>query len=358
MPIVAYLYSYFIGVDTHAKNHVYTIITNTGILVATRTFPTTAAGIKRAMTWAGKRTDGDLDTLWVVEGTASYGAVLTGHIAAAGYPVVEAGRMDAKARHGIGKSDELDSRRIATSVLPLDTGQLRWPRQGVGVRQSLRILLASRDSMATERTRMINSLTALVRTNELGLDARKTLTADQFVEISRWRARNEDIDLATARDEAARLAKRILELDEQLAANQAKLAEHVKASPAAVLLDEPGIGPFTAAVCFTAWSHPGRVRNEAAFAALAGVNPIPASSGNTQRYRLNHGGDRQLNRALHTVILNRMVHDQRTRDYVAERFGDDPKKKTKREIKRQLKRYLARKIYRILTALDTVPEPA
>jgi transposase len=111
-------------------------------------------------------------------------------------------------------------------------------------------------------------------------------------------------------------------------------------------------------VCFTAWSHPGRVRNEAAFAALAGVNPIPASSGNTRRHRLNRGGDRQLNRALHTVIMNRMVHDERTRNYVARHYGEEPTKKSKREIKRNLKRYLARRVYKILNALDTVPQPA
>ncbi|MFP3471256.1 transposase, partial [Micrococcus sp. SIMBA_144] len=99
-----------------------------------------------------------------VEGTASYGAVLPGHIATTEYPVVEAGRMDAKARYGVGKSDELDSYRIAKSVLALHPDQLRWPRQGEGVRQGLRVLLAARDAMTTERTRMINSLTALVRT--------------------------------------------------------------------------------------------------------------------------------------------------------------------------------------------------
>ena len=358
MSIVAHLYSFFIGVDTHARNHVYSIVTNTGILVETRSFPTTSAGIKRALTWAGRRTSGDLDILWVVEGAASYGAVLTGHIAAAGYPVVEAGRMDAKARHGVGKSDELDSRRIAASVLPLDADQLRWPRHGEGVRQALRVLLAARDAMTTERTRAINSLTALVRTIDLGIDARKSLTSDQVDEIAKWRTRNEDVDLSTAREEAIRLAKRVLALNDDLQTNHDRLTELVEASPAAPLLDEPGIGPFSAAVCFTAWSHPGRVRNEAAFAALAGVNPIPASSGNTRRHRLNRGGDRQLNRALHTVIMNRMVHDERTRNYVARHYGEEPTKKSKREIKRNLKRYLARRVYKILNALDTVPQPA
>ena len=106
-----------------------------------------------------------------------------------------------------------------------------------------------------------------------------------------------------------------------------------------------GIGTVTAAVVITTWSHPGRVRSEAAFAALAGVNPIPASSGNTQRHRLNRGGDRRLNQALHMAIITRMTHHDDTRSYVERRTQEG---KTKREIRRCLKRYLAREIYRRL----------
>ncbi len=80
----------------------------------------------------------------------------------------------------------------------------------------------------------------------------------------------------------------------------------INASPARDLLEQPGIGPVTAAVALAAWSHPGRVRSEAAFASLAGVNPIPASSGNTVRHRINRGGDRPLNRALHMAVVTRM----------------------------------------------------
>lgn len=93
---------------------------------------------------------------------------------------------------------------------------------------------------------------------------------------------------ATARAEAVRLAKRIrCCLDDELSANQARIKELVESSQAAPLLDRTGIGPVTAAVAYAAWSHLGRVRNEAAFACLAGVNPIPASSGNATRRRLN-----------------------------------------------------------------------
>jgi transposase len=112
------------------------------------------------------------------------------------------------------------------------------------------------------------------------------------------------------------------------------------------LLDEPGVGPIVAAQLIVAWSHPGRVRSEAAFARLAGVAPLPASSGQTTRHRLSRGGDRQLNRALHTVILHRRQHDPATQEYIARRVAEG---KSRRDATRLLKRYLARHLYRVLT---------
>jgi transposase len=111
------------------------------------------------------------------------------------------------------------------------------------------------------------------------------------------------------------------------------------------LLDEPGVGPIVAAQLLVAWSHPGRVRSEAAFARLAGVAPLPASSGQTSRHRLSRGGDRQLNRALHTVVLHRRQHDPATKDYIAHRIAEG---KSRRDATRRLKRYLARHLYRLL----------
>ena len=94
-----------------------------------------------------------------------------------------------------------------------------------------------------------------------------------------------------------------------------------------------------------AWSHRGRLRSEAAFARLAGVAPVPASSGQTTRHRLSRGGDRQLNRALHTVVLHRRQHDAATKHYIARRLAEG---KSRREATRLLKRYLARHLYRLL----------
>jgi transposase len=118
------------------------------------------------------------------------------------------------------------------------------------------------------------------------------------------------------------------------------------------LLDEFGIGTVIAAQIIVSWSHPGRCRNEAAFARLAGVAPIEATSGQTQnRHRLNRGGDRQLNRALHQVIITRTRTDEETKAYIAKRISEG---KTKREARRCLKRYLSRHLYRIL---ENPPNP-
>lgn len=155
------------------------------------------------------------------------------------------------------------------------------------------------------------------------------------------------------------MAKCVLDLNEELTANHAQMIDLIHASKADVLLDETGIGPVTVAVVYTAWSHAGRVRSEAAFAALAGVNPIPASSGNTLRHRLNRGGDRRLNRALHMAVIARMTHDPETRAYVERRRAQG---RTTKEIRRRLKRYLARQLYRTLQRLhaehDAHPQAA
>jgi transposase len=353
MSIVAHSYPFVVGVDTHAKKHVYAIInTATGALLQTRDFPTTGAGVSRAIAWVARLTGADLAALWVIEGAASYGALLAGAVAASGYDVVEAARMDSRAHHGVGKSDKLDAHRIAAAVLALDERQLRQPRLNEGVRAALRILISARESMTADRTRAVNALTALARVNDLGLDARKPLTGTQITEVSRWRAREEPLALSVARAEAVRLAKHISKLDTDIKTNNDQITELVHISEAAPLLQENGFGPVTAAICLTAWSHHGRVRSEAAFASLAGVNPIPASSGNTVRHRLNRGGDRTLNKALHMAAVSRMTFDAETTAYVEKRQAEG---RTKREIRRCVKRYLARRIYRTLNATKMDP---
>lgn len=348
MTIVSHAHQFVIGVDTHARTHALSIlVAATGATVDEGQFPATEAGMARAIAWAGRRTDGDLATLWVIEGAGSYGARLASAVTRAGYQAVEAARMDARANRGVGKSDPLDARRIAAAVLPLPLDRLRNPRQDDGLRAALRVLVSARDQMTTERTAAINALTALLRSFPLGIDARRALSKAQIAAVAKWRARREDISLVIARAEALRLAKRLINLDEEVAENTTTTTQLIQQSHAKVLLDKVGVGPVTTAVVIAAWSHPGRLRDEAAFASLAGVNPIPASSGNTVRRRLNRGGDRRLNRALHMAVITRMAHDPETRAYVERRRAEG---RTNREIRRILKRYLARQLFRTLNA--------
>lgn len=351
MTIVAHAHPFVVGVDTHARSHAVTVLAALhGEQIDSAQFPATVVGVARAMDWAARRTGGDMNALWVIEGAGSYGAQLTRVATRAGYPVVEAARMTARSNRGVGKSDPLDARRIAAAVLPLSVTELRHPRRDDGERAALQVLVAARDHMTGERTACVNALIALLRIVDLDIDARKPLSGLQITEVSCWRTRTEDVATATARAEAIRLAKRTIALDKELTANHNRLQALVQATPAAGLLDKPGVGPVTAAVAITAWSHPGRVRSEAAFACLAGVNPIPASSGNTTRHRLNRGGDRRLNRALHMATVTRMRMDPDTRAYTEKRRAEG---RTTKEIRRCLKRYLARQIYRHLNATHT-----
>lgn len=354
MPIVAEHYEIVIGVDTHAATHTLAaVIAGTGALTGREVVEATDAGLDRAVDWiwgiaAGRR------VLIVIEGVGSYGARLADKLTAAGLPVVEPSLMSTVAHRGVGKTDTLDSVRIARSVLPVDIAWLRQPRTGAE-RIALRVLVIAREQRTTDRTRSVNALTALVRTIDLGIDARTALTSTQLKHIGSWRSRaGQDVGVATCRAEAVRLAHHIRDLDKQLATNRAHLVE-LTTTVAPQLLEITGVGAVVAATVLIAWSHPGRVRNEAAFASLAGACPIPASSGNTLRFRLNRGGDRQLNRALNTIVLTRMRTDQVTRDYVARRRNQG---RSTKEIMRCLKRYVARQLFRTLAASPPAYRPA
>jgi transposase len=350
MPIVAEQYTFVIGVDTHAATHSLALVTAaTGAVIDQSVFPTSGPGLDRALTWITRKT-AEQQTLIVIEGVGSYGAGLAQRVADAGLLVAEPSAMPAAQRRGVGKTDALDAVRIACSVLAVDTSRLRWPR-ATGARVQLRVLVVAREQMVAERTRAINALTALLRTIDLGIDTRKALAHSQFKVIAEWRERREDSVVRTCRQEAIRLAKRIVTLDGELVDNR-KALDVAVADTAPELCELPGVGSVVAASVLTAWSHPGRVRSEAAFAALAGTCPIPASSGNTLRHRLNRGGDRRLNRALTTVVIVRMRTHAPTKAYVARRRAEG---RSTKEIMRSLKRYITRQLYRTLTAAHPVP---
>ncbi|MGC5076517.1 IS110 family transposase [Agrococcus sp. DT81.2] len=342
MTIVADRFAHVMGVDTHARTHTFSIVdAATGGVLETAAFPVTAAGMDRALAWASRRAPGYAAA---VEGTASYGATLTTRLQAAGVTVFEARPPRRAARAGHGKSDQIDAVAAARSVLAEPTELLAQPRSGER-RQALQLLLTARRLIERQRTQDRNALTALLRGVELGVDARRALTAAQLRQIATWRPRGGDsIAQSVARTEAIRLAREVQQRGDLLADNQSQLRQHVTAL-APGLLAEQGIGPITGAVFIAAYSHHGRIRSEAAFASLAGAAPIPASSGNTDRHRLNRHGDRRLNAALDTVVRSRLAHDPDTRAYRDRRIAEG---KTKRDVRRLLRRYLARHIYRTL----------
>ncbi len=343
-------YEYVIGVDTHAATHLRTGRCRDWSApgacgVADQ--PDRALTSAELAAAAGQRAGHAI----VVEGTGSFGAIVTERLQRAGLSV-EAARMPAGDRRGIGKNDELDATRIARAVRGLPLTSLRTPRElsSERARVAMRVIVVAREQMTGERTRTINTLTALVRTVDLGVDAPQPLTARQITMIAAWRDHEEEATTATCRREAVRLARRVRTLDEDLARSRADITELIPGHPAAARAAR--VGAVVAASVLIAWSHPGRVRSEAAMASLAGTCPIPASSGNTVRHRLNRGGDRRLNRALTTITITRMRIDPATRAYVARRRAEG---RTTKEIMRPLKRYITLQLFRTLAAVHPVP---
>ncbi|WP_343320249.1 IS110 family transposase [Arthrobacter sp. TMP15] len=348
MTIVAEKYAYVIGIDTHARTHTYAITnTRTGSCESWAAFPVTPAGIRRAIAWIRRNTTAEI--LIAVEGTRSYGASITTALNAENIPVIEVKPPKKQARAGIGKIDQIDATEAARSVLGTDVTKLLHPR-AEGTRAAISVLLASRHRLDRQRTRNRNALNALIREINLGLDTRKALTNHHITDISSWRHRNTDTtEQRIAREEAVLLATAIKHADQQLKHNKEQLAE-LSEELAPGLQNQPGIGPVTTGAILIAYSHHGRIRSEAAFAALAGAAPLQASSGNTIRHRLNRHGDRQLNNALDVIAKTRMRCDAQTQKYVQRRTTEGLSYK---EIKRILKRYIARNLFKQLQTLTT-----
>ncbi len=355
MPIVSEVYRFVVGVDTHAKVHQYAILqAGTGRVLDEAAFATSGAGLARAVAWIGRRTAGEVEAVLIsAEGTGSYGARLAKVLGESGYRVVDAPAP--KRERGGDKNDSIDAIKAARAALSKHSDRLADVRAGE-VQQCLKILLAARDRMSRESTQCRNALTALLRDIDLGIDARTKLTLTQTRSVSRWRTRAEGQAQELGRAEAARLATRVLELRVELATNDKQLLSIVTAQ-APVLLEQVGIGAFNAAIILSVWSHPGRIHSESALARIGGVAPIEMSSGNRNEHRLSRGGDRQLNRAFHSIAKTRARYDPETIAYIERRTQQGL---SSRRIRRCLKRYIARQTYRTLQATPApmpVPSP-
>jgi transposase len=206
--------------------------------------------------------------------------------------------------------------------------------------------LAARRSAVDVRRQALGQLRGVIVTapERLRRELRDLPTGKLLDRCSRLRRTTPGADELATRLVLRSLARRVQAATVEAGELEHEILGHVRAV-APALLDEPGVGPIVAAQLIVAWSHRGRLRSEACFARLAGVAPVPASSGQTQRHRLSRGGDRQLNRAVHTVVLHRRQHDPATKDYIAKRIAEG---KSRRDATRLLKRYLARHLYRVL----------
>lgn len=230
-----------------------------------------------------------------------------------------------------------------------------------GDREAMRVLLTAREGAILARTKAIGQLKAMIVNAPQALrdQLRRGTTDEQLNRCARLRTLPSHSVEHRATVRAIRAtARRALMLEAEAAEHETELELLVTAA-CPQLLDRPGIGVIAATQFLISWSHRDRIRSEAAFAALAGAAPIPASSGATVRHRLNRAGDRQLNRALHTIALTRLRFEPTTKACAARRTAEG---KTPQEIKRCLKRATAREVYRIMqteaASITTVEQAA
>jgi transposase len=341
-----------VGVDTHRDTHQVEIALPSGTPIATLTISNDSRGFAQLLAWIVDHAPGPRLAV-AIEGTRSYGVGLARAVATAGLLVIECEQPHRKTRRGKGKSDPIDAHLAVLTALSMDADRLPSPRVD-GDREALRILLGARHDLTIGHTAQTNRLRALL----LGgpdrdrQTARTALTNTVLTSLARRRLPPDSSrEHAVRQGEIRRLALALRETAVELKTNRAHLQAIVD-DLAPGLTERRGIGPVSAAQAIVSFSHPGRCRSDAAFAALAGTNPIQASSGRTVRHRLNRGGDRALNRAIHTIALTRIRSCARTRAYVERRTAQG---KTPREIRRCLKRYIARELYRTLTAAMTTP---
>ena len=333
---------YIVGVDPHRDSHALAVVhVVSGAVVLESTVVASSDGYAQALQLVELHASGR--RAFAVEGTGSYGAGLTRFLTGRGEQVCEVGRLRRERRSG-GKTDALDAVRAARSVLTQE--RPATPRAG-GERQALQALVAAREGAVNGRRAGLCQLRDLLITapEPLRSELRPLTRARLLQRLAATRPQGrQDAELRGSLLALRSVARRIL----QLTAEERELAREIETITrklAPQLLDQPGVGPHAAAQLILSWSHRGRIESEAAFARLTGAAPIPASSGQTIRYRLDRSGDRKLNRALHMIIVTRKRAHPDTIAYIERRIQEG---KTRREATRCLKRYLTRNLYRLL----------
>jgi transposase len=352
MTMLAEVVDAVIGIDTHRDSHEVEIADPAGRPIAALRIGNDSGGFTQLLAAIAEVAPGPR-VVASVEGSRSYGIGLARALTAAGLLVIECEQPSRKQRRGKGKSDPIDAHLAVLAALRLDANRLPALRAD-GDREALRILLVARQEITVTHTAQANRLRALLLAGD-DTDrwaARAALTKTALAALAgRELPAQGRREQAVRQAEIARLALALTQARCQLKDNRKQLLAIVD-DIAPGLTSRYGVGPVSAAQAIVSFSHPGRCRNEAAFASLGGTSPIPASSGQTVRHRLNRGGDRALNRAIHAIALTRIRSCARTRAYVARRTAEG---KTPREIRRCLKRYIARELYRQLNHSMTLP---
>ncbi len=333
------------GVDTHKDTHHAAVIDTAGRQIADASFPTTKKGYVELSAFVSSF--GELVRVGV-EGTGSYGAALTRHLQEQGIEIVEVIRPNRQVRRMKGKSDPIDAYAAARTALTEPDAPT--PKDGTGPAEQIRYLLVARRRAVKARTSALIQIKTLLITAPDVLRSRLREMSENtlILTLSRLRPDAED----PIRYVLKSLAKRHIHLTAEITDLEVMLTPLVTSTNPGLAATK-GLGAITAAqLLVTAGDNPDRLRSEAAFAALCGVSPIPASSGKTTRHRLNRGGDRQANAALHRIVLVRMSYEPRTRDYVARKRAQGHSTK---EIIRCLKRAVAREVFTLLTKQVDVP---
>jgi transposase len=343
------------GVDAHTDEHHVAVLDAQGRLLGTAAFPTTAEGYAGLIRWT--RRHGKIERVGV-ESTGAYAAGLVRALRSAGIRVVEVNQPHPHARQRLGKSDPIDAELAARAAL---SGQARAvPKQTSGIVEAIRQLHVARTGALKARTAALQQLDDLLITapqqlrDELRrgrtLKARAALCLHLRPDTTRLHE-----PMQAAKLSLRSLARRIRALERELSELDAQL-EQLAAIAAPRTIQLFGVGPqSTSQLLVTAGQNIERLKSEAAFAKLCAAAPIQASSGRTNRHRLDYGGDRQANRALHMIAVCRLRHDPRTRAYAERRKAEGL---NRREIIRCLKRYIAREIYQTLRAdLTTLTPP-
>ena len=328
-----------IGVDTHKDQHVAVAIDGRGVRLDEKHVPVALCGYEELERWS--RSLGQIHAFGI-EGTGSYGAGLARFLTDRSHTIVEVNRPDRSVRRRKGKSDTTDAEMAARSVLAGVADAI--PKSGEGEVEMIRMLKNAKDSAVKARTQAVNQMKALVVTAPADLrEALDGLTTRALVaRCKSFRPGRLDDPRSAAKYVLRSLACRHRQLNEEVEELETEL-ELLTRTAAPALVNAFGVGPDTAsALLIAAGSNPDRLRSEASFASLCGVNPIPASSGKTNRHRLNRGGDRQANAALYRIVVVRLRYDQRTQAYMRRRTAEGM---TKAEVIRCLKRYVAREVY-------------